>query len=67
MNLISKLIIGGGVITTSMHASAMIIRHDVSDNNYVKQATDYPAIFPLKDDGKTKNCVGTLLAPELVD
>ncbi|WP_404391330.1 S1 family peptidase [Pseudoalteromonas phenolica] len=63
MNLISKLILGG-LITTSLHANAMIIRHDVSDGKYIQQATDYPAIFPLKDDGKTKNCVGTLLTPQ---
>ncbi|TLX47920.1 hypothetical protein C1E24_06700 [Pseudoalteromonas phenolica] len=63
MNLISKLIIGG-LITASLHANAMIIRHDVNDDKYVQQASDYPAIFPLKDDGKTKNCVGTLLAPQ---
>lgn len=63
MNLINKLIIGG-LITTSLHANAIIIRHDVSDSDYIKQEADYPAIFPLKDDGKTKNCVGTLLAPQ---
>jgi len=63
MNLISKLIIGG-LITTSLHTNAIIIRHDVSDDKYVQQASDYPAIFPLKDDGKIKNCVGTLLAPQ---
>ncbi|GMM86712.1 trypsin-like serine protease [Pseudoalteromonas sp. MTN2-4] len=63
MNLIRKLIIGG-LITTSLHANAMIIRHDVNDDKYVQQASDYLAIFPLKDDGKTKNCVGTLLAAQ---
>ena len=63
MNLISKLIIGG-LVTTSLHTNAIIIRHDVSDDKYVQQASDYPAIFPLKDDGKIKNCVGTLLAPQ---
>ncbi|TMP78265.1 hypothetical protein CWB73_17080 [Pseudoalteromonas phenolica] len=63
MNLISKVIIAG-LITTSLHANAIIIRHDVSDSDYIKQAADFPAIFPLKDDGKTKNCVGTLITPQ---
>lgn len=63
MNLIGKLIMSC-CIATSLQASAMIIRHDKNDSEYVKQEADFPAIFPLHDNGKLKNCVGTMLASQ---
>lgn len=41
--------------------SAMIIRHDVDPENYAVAEADYPAIFPVFEDGNLKDCVATLI------
>jgi len=63
MNLMSKLMVSC-LVATSLQASPMIIRHDKNDSEYVKQEADFPAVFPLHDNGKLKNCVGTMIAPQ---
>jgi hypothetical protein len=45
-------------------SNAMVIRHDVPKEKYVLAEADFPAIFPISDDGKIKNCVATLIAPQ---
>jgi hypothetical protein len=37
----------------------MLIRHDISPENYLADETDYPAVFPLFDNGKMKDGVAT--------
>lgn len=39
----------------------MLIRHDIDPENYLADETDYPAVFPLFDDGKIKDGVATLI------
>lgn len=39
----------------------MLIRHDIPPENYLAEETDYPAIFPLTDNGKMKEGVATLI------
>jgi hypothetical protein len=39
----------------------MLIRHDIAPENYLADETDYPAIFPLFNNGKMKEGVATLI------
>jgi hypothetical protein len=39
----------------------MLIRHDRVPENYLADEADYPAIFPLSDNGKMKEGVATLI------
>ena len=38
----------------------MLIRHDIAPENYLANEAEYPAVFPLSDDGKKKEGVATL-------
>ena len=42
----------------------MVIRHDVNPENYIVDEADYPAIFPVFEDGGIKECVATLIAEQ---
>lgn len=39
----------------------MLIRHDIAPENYLANEAEYPAVFPLSDDGKMKEGVATLV------
>ena len=39
----------------------MLIRHDVDPEGYVANEADYPAVFPVSDNGKIKDGVATLI------
>ncbi|MEM9219540.1 MAG: trypsin-like serine protease [Cyanobacteria bacterium P01_F01_bin.150] len=39
----------------------MLIRHDIEPENYLVNEADYPAVFPLSDNGKMKEGVATLI------
>ena len=39
----------------------MLIRHDVDPEGYVANEADYPAVFPVSDNGKMKDGVATLI------
>jgi V8-like Glu-specific endopeptidase len=39
----------------------MLIRHDIAPENYLTNEVDYPAVFPLSDNGKMKDGVATLI------
>jgi len=39
----------------------MLIRHDVYPEGYVANEADYPAVFPVSDNGKMKDGVATLI------
>lgn len=39
----------------------MLIRHDVEPESYVANEADYPAVFPISDNGKMKDGVATLI------
>jgi hypothetical protein len=38
----------------------MLIRHNIKPKNYLADETDYPAVFPLFDNGKIKDSVVTI-------
>jgi Trypsin len=39
----------------------MLIRHDIAPENYLADEADYPAVFPISDNGKMKEGVATLI------
>ncbi|MFT5757090.1 MAG: hypothetical protein ACI9LM_001815 [Alteromonadaceae bacterium] len=45
-------------------ASAIVVRHDVDSKKYWENENNYPALFPLYDDGSIKECVATLIDAE---
>ncbi|WP_251359455.1 trypsin-like serine protease [Kangiella sp. TOML190] len=44
-------------------ANAIVVRHDIPPESFIVEESDFPAIFPLHDDGNVKDCVATLIAP----
>ncbi len=44
-------------------AHAIVMRHDVPPEKFIVKESEFPAIFPLHDDGEIKDCVATLVAP----
>ena len=48
----------------SISASAIVIRHDVDSKKHTENENNFPAIFPLFDDGSIKECVATLIDEE---
>ncbi|MEO0869486.1 MAG: trypsin-like serine protease [Cyanobacteria bacterium J06642_11] len=45
-------------------SQAMVIRHDVAPEHYLVNEADYPAIFPVLEDGNIKDCVATVVDPQ---
>lgn len=39
----------------------MLIHHDIAPENYLANEADYPAVFPLSDNGRMKEGVATLI------
>ncbi|XGV94721.1 MAG: trypsin-like serine protease [Leptolyngbya sp. BL-A-14] len=39
----------------------MLIRYDIAPENYLANEADYPAVFPVSDNGKMKEGVATLI------
>ena len=64
MSLRIKFVLSCVLAVVCLQAQAIIIRHDVDDEHYVKDETHYPAIFPLQDNGIEKNCVGTMISDQ---
>ncbi|MFK8012701.1 MAG: serine hydrolase [Marinicellaceae bacterium] len=49
------------LISLSTSTLSMIIRHDVDPNLYLTKESKYPAVFPVRINGKSKECVATLI------
>lgn len=45
-------------------SQAMVIRHDVAPERYLVNEADYPAIFPVLEQGNLKDCVATVVDPQ---
>ena len=45
-------------------SAAMLIRHDVDPDKYIVEEADYPAVFPVLETKRLKDCVATLIAPQ---
>ncbi|MEC8860356.1 MAG: trypsin-like serine protease [Pseudomonadota bacterium] len=46
----------------SLPANAIMMRHDTGYTRYLASESEYPAIFPLLEDERSKTCVATLIA-----
>lgn len=51
-------------IILSTNVGSMIIRHDVNSDLYLVEESEYPAVFPVRINGKRKECVATLINPK---
>lgn len=49
------------LISLSTTTLSMIIRHDVDPDLYLAKESKYPAVFPVRINGKRKECVATLI------
>jgi len=49
------------LISLSTSTLSMIIRHDVDPDLYLAKESTYPAVFPVRINGKSKECVATLI------
>jgi len=51
------------LLLSTSNSWAIIIRHDMSDQTYIVDSAQYPAIFYLSLQHQRKTCVATLIKP----
>ncbi len=63
-NMKIKLTLLFFIITLSTTTLSMVVRHDVDPDLYLANESEYPAVFPVRINGKRKECVATLIGPK---